>query len=321
MNIKNILVKGTLISALLLPAAFSCALDYVIGVTDPQNDEERRDKLSTAKFYSHTEYRSDPIPGKPGPNDKLRFHWGTYYFEVDVDVNVGIFEIADSCEVHAKNRNIRIKKDFNYAISNRDAYRTLFVFDSGTIQCGGNLRFTFWDKSKTAGTGVFQLINSKADFEGGISCVIPVNTFVVKPSERAGVIMDLKGNTRLNFGGGAVIDDIIREAPDDWGFKFRFSEDGGAMPQVYFQKRTNFEGCDIEVNFPPDMKVGKYTLIDFNDKRSSVEKARSVVVNGKKVSYGENISLKGGKTAVLEIAPSIYGRDKRTANDLVLTIK
>ena len=191
------------------------------------------------------------------------------------------------------------------------------IYEKCNVEVGGSFNFTFWHEAKGAGIGRLSLTDTKMTVKGDLTSAIPANP-LIQNGARAGVIIEVAGKTQLSFNGGAVMDSLHIDDPSQWILKFSFADSGGNVPTIYFNKRAELGGSDIEIKLSKNVKTGKYALMEFYDRRSGIDKPNKITINDEPYTFGTPIKL-GDKTAKVYLGA--FGRDPRTQNDLILEVK
>jgi len=301
-----------LAAASALLAANACAMTYLPGRF---SETDKNGKWSTCVWGNNINFESPDMPGKPGPNDGVIVRGG-WNFEIDQDINVGSLHNCTGTLMHASKRNIHTKRYFATEIPGWEGDSSTKLEDCN-VQNDGAFSLRYWHEAKNAGRAEVQLIDTKFTNKGDITAVIPVNP-IVTISSRAGFTLTLVGKTQFLVNGGAVLDSIFEESPTDWMFKWKLEEKDGKLPFALIAKKASFVNCPIEIKVAGSLKPGKYTLVEFADKKSGF-KNPNFTLNDKPYTLGETVNV-GGKSIKIELAPSPTGKDSKTTNDLVLEI-
>ncbi len=301
----------------LLSTANAWAIYYYAGRPGASGDEKKM-KWSTCKWYGNPAHKSDPLPNKPGVADEVVLRWDRYYLEVDSDVNVFRLDVGSQSHLFCEGRNVKMKRSLSMTIPPNTKAPTIMHFKKSKLDVGGAFEVGFWQHSLGAGVASAIFEDCSAEIKSGFHVIIPYNGRF-KNKTPQGFEFILKGNTNLNFGGGAIIDSLIVDSPKEWFLKMKFEDKNGAFPTISFNDECELAGIDIEVSAGKDLKSGKFALINLNNRKSGIS-PRSISINGKKCSLGESVKV-GDKTLVLSLDPSPRGKDSRTKNDLVLTVK
>ena len=278
--------------------------------------EDRNAKWSNCVWGNNVNFETEPLPGKPGSNDTVTVRPGNWVFEIDGNFNVSQFHTGDNSRSFAKNRNFKTRRKLSLSLATVNNGVTRQEWEKCVVETGGPFEVTFWHEAVRAGRGVLALTDTKLSVRGDLVCTFPANP-IIKNELRAGFEISLEGASDLNFGGGALIDSIISDQNDEWMFKWTFKEKDGKLPHAFFQRRAQFDKCDVEVSVSEKAKSGKYGLLEFQDKRSGLANIRSVTLNGSEYKLGDEFKL-GKRTAKLYIGA--FGRDSKTENDLILEI-
>ena len=305
------------VATLLASMAFS--MNYYAGKYRPDDESGYNLKWSTCTWGNNVNFETEPLPGKPGPNDVVSVRPGHLHnFEIDGNYTVHTFSTADSSRSFAKGRNLKFRRALRTSLSTSNSGTTRQEWDKCIIDVGGPLEVSYWTEARQAGKILFSFVDTKLTVKGDFTCVIPANPVIVKNEIRAGIDFTVVGTSNILFNGGAVIDSIIADQNDEWMFKWTIKEKDGKLPYVYFNRKAEFAKCDIELAVSDKVKPGVYCLIEFQDKKSGFVNPRSITVNGDDYKFGQEFKV-GKLKGKLEIAP--FGKkDKKTANDLVLTI-
>ena len=309
-----------LLSLVATVASVAFSMDYLAGKHRPESDDEYNLKWSNCRWGNNVNFETDSLPGKPGPNDNVSVRPGSRFnFEIDVNPTVAVFSTSDSSRSFAKGRNLKFRKRLRAGIATSNSATTRQEWEKCMIEVGGPLEISYWQEARQAGKLLFSFVDTKMMVKGDLTCTIPANPEIVRNKTRAGVDFTIVGASNIMFTGGALIDSIIVDQNNEWMFKWTIKEKDGKLPYVFFQRRAEFAKCDIELVVSDKIKTGVYGLVEFQDRKSGFVTPSSVVVNGKTYKLGEEFSI-GKLKAVLAIAP--FGKkDKKTENDLVLTVK
>lgn len=301
----------------ILFASQASALSYFCG----QPGGERDLKWSNCIWGSDISSVSANLPKKPGITDSVSSRSG-YKFEIDMDVNILSLSAQPSSEVYSTNHKINIKKNASLGLHTGNGGKTLMDFKKCSVNIGGNLDYNYWALAKQAGIATFRLEDSNCFVKGNVISNIPHNPSTSELKGIAGCAIQLVGKSKLEINGGFVMDMLIVEKPENWCFRFNLANKADRLPTLVILKRMNTSVCDFNITLDENIKKGKYTLVDFRDKKTSVANARKFTVNGDDYKLGDTIQL-GGKVAVLKLDKSNYAfsKDKSTANDLVLHVK
>ncbi len=313
------MMKKTIVLLGLVCACFAQALEHTACNPQAKNAEQRKIKWSSAKWFSNGNYvsTSKPLPTKPGPGDNASVIWGGYTLELDQDVNVANLGVGADSDLFAKKRNIKVKRNLSIAMSHNSKRGTNVKFDGCNIELGRGISFSFYDRAQSAGYTNVEFKDTNLDAKGDFVCLVPANDRF-KNKEPMGITMRIDGKNMLDFGGGVVMDEIFKLHPREWFFKWRFEENNGQIGTVRFSKLAKLDSSILEVKLSDKLKPGKYTLMEFNDKKSFFKPSK-VLLNGKPYNMGETVSV-GGKSVVLRMGASPLGRDTRTENDLILEV-
>lgn len=308
------LISLSLVSILSASSAF--ALNFFAGRHNAPYDE-RNIKWSNCTWGDNINFETSPLPSKPGPNDSASSRYGNFTLNIDVDVNVLTLGCGDGSQNIAKGRTIRTKRNMTISIATFNSGESAMIFEKCNVDVGGSFNFTFWHEAKGAGIGRLSLTDTKMSVKGDLTSAIPANP-LIQNGARAGVIVEVAGKSQLMFNGGAVMDSLHIDDPSQWILKFSFAESGGNVPKISFNKRAELAGSDIEVKLSKNVKTGKYALMEFNDRRSGIDKPNKITVNGEPYTFGSPIKV-GEKTAKIYLGA--FGKDTRTPNDLILEVK
>lgn len=300
----------------LLAASSASALDFYAGRHNAPSDEKDI-KWSNCTWGDNINFETNPLPSKPGPNDHASSRYGHFTLNIDVDVNVLSLSCGDGSQNIAKGRNIRTKRNMSISMATFNSGESAMIYEKCNVEVGGSFNFTFWPEAKGAGIGRLSLTDTKMKVKGDLTSEIPANP-LIQNGARAGVIIEVAGKTQLSFNGGAVMDSLHIDDPSQWILKFSFADSGGNVPTIYFNKRAELGGSDIEIKLSKNVKTGKYALMEFYDRRSGIDKPNKITVNDEPYTFGTPIKL-GDKTAKVYLGA--FGRDPRTQNDLILEVK
>lgn len=299
-------------------ASASFALNYFCGQPD---NSQREYKWSTCNWGSEIQFASADLPNKPGTNDNVNARPGGYTLEVDVDANVLSLSVGNNSEIFSNGRKIKVKKHLGVGIALSNNSQTLMDFRNSKVEAN-SINYTYWSQAKQAGLGIFRLEDSVCTVKNNVISNIPVNFSITDIEGRPGCAITLVGKSVLDIGGRIMMDPIISEQPDTWTFRINLEEKNGALPLLRVYKRSDMTIADINVTLGDSIPKGKYTLIDFQDKKTSVKNARSIRVNGGEYNLGDPIRI-GSREGKLVLAKptNSTARDRQTANDLVLEVK
>jgi len=308
--------KTSLIFAIIATSAgLAQALSYVAG--GPSVDPKARDmKWSTNVWYNTALYASKPLPSKPGSGDAVSVAWGPYSLDVDQDVNVQSLGVGEGAKLTAQKRNIRVKKTFGVSISS-GGRKTAVKLEDCNLDFGSGISFGFYDKAQNAEGATVDFIDCNLISKGDFVVIIPANDrFTNKVAK--GITATFAGRTKAVFGGGTLIDSIIKDNPKEWFMKWVFEEKDGKLPFVSFAKNAQINSLDVEVKLKSALRPGKYPLLELGDKKCSLS-LRSITLNGKPYTLGDTAHA-GASDVKIEITPSPTGKDVKTSNDLVLEV-
>ena len=300
----------------ILCASSACALNFYAGRLNAPSDE-RDIKWSTCVWGDNINFETKPLPSKPGPNDHASSRFGNFTLNIDVDVNVLSLGCGDGSQNIAKGRTIRTKRNMGVSIATFNSGESAMIFEKCNVEVGGSFNFSFWHEAKGAGIGRLSLTDTKMAVKGDLTSAIPANP-LIQNGARAGVVVEVAGKSQLMFNGGAVMDSLHIDDPSQWILKFGFTEVGGNVPTIYFNKRAELAGADIDIKISKNVKTGKFALMEFYDRRSGIDKPNKITVNDEPYTFGTPIKL-GDKTAKIYLGA--FGRDPRTQNDLILEVK
>lgn len=305
------------ISILLIFAVSTHALEFLCGQYGDTGDQKNV-KWSTCIWTNSLAFKVKPLPSKPGPNDVVTVRHGGHVLTVDVNPEVKSLRVGDSSTLVADKRNIRVKQSFFMPITRKNEL-TLAEIKNSTVEVKGSLEYTLWHKYMNAGTAELRLENTKMKVKGDLRAILAVNPNY-NCDTKAGFEITLIGNSVLEFGGGALLDSIIKDDPAHWYCKFKFIVKNGMAPMLVFDKDAEIKSADIDVEVQGNLKTGSYVLAEFAQKKSGFTSVRSVKFNGKSYTLGSEIPL-GKNKAVLKIAASPKDRGSKIENDLVLEVK
>ena len=212
------------------------ALNFYAGKFNAPS-EERDIKWSTCVWGDNINFESAPLPSKPGPNDHASSRFGNFTLNIDVDVNVLSLDCADGSQNVAKGRTIRTKRDMGIWIATYNSGESAMIYEKCNVEVGGSYKFKFWHEAKGAGIARLSLTDTKMAVKGDLTSAIPANPLIQNGS-RAGVVVEVAGKSQLMFNGGAVMDSLHIDNPSQWILKFGFTEVGGNVPTIYFNKRA-----------------------------------------------------------------------------------
>lgn len=306
--------KSLLFIPLLLASTAAFSMQFYPG---KYSAKDRNVKWSNCVWGNNVNFDTDPLPGKPGPNDDVTVRPGVWNFEIDGNHTVAHFHTGDGSKSLAKGKNFKARRKISLSLSAFTGGETRQIWEKSQVEVGGPVEITFWHLATSAGKALFSVVDSKFVSKGDLICTVPANP-IIKNTVRAGVEIRAEGASELSFGGGAVIDSIFVDQNDQWFFKFSFKENNGKLPRIFFQRNAQFEKCDLEVEVSDKVKSGKYCLAEFQDKKSGFKDCRSVVLNGNAYNLGDTVKL-GKRNAKLYMGS--FGRDSKTPNDLILEIK
>ena len=300
-------------------SSISFSMQYYAGKYRPEDENGYNLKWSKCVWGNNVNFETELLPGKPGPNDYVSVRPGAKFnFEIDGNYTVHTFSSSDSARTFAKGRNLKFRRMLRASLSTSNTGTTRSEWEKCNIDCGGPLEISYWTEAKQAGKLLFVFEDTKLTIKGDLTCTIPANPELVKNEIRAGVDFTVVGNSNILFGGGATIDSIIVDQNDEWMWKFTIKEKDGRLPYIFFNRRAEFEKCDIELTVSDKVKPGVYGLVEFNDRKSGIKNPRSVVINGEQRKLGDEFKI-GKKTAKLSIG-AFGKKDKKTENDLILTV-
>lgn len=309
--------KTSIIFASIALSTSAFALNYYCG---QPTSEERNYKWSTCNWGSEISYESKNLPSKPGPNDTVGSRPGGYSFEIDVDANVLNLNAANNSELFAKGRKIKVKKNIGIGIALSNNAQTIADFNDCTIETN-SINYSYWSLAKQAGLGIFRLEDSECTVKGNVSSNIPINPSTMEIEGRPGCAITLVGKSKLEIAGSIVIDALIKDQPDTWTFRFTLEDKDGNLPLLRVGKRFDASICDFNIKLGDKIKRGKYTLIDFHDRKTNVSKVHSFTLNGSDYKLGDPIKIGSFEGRLIVDKPTIQTRDRQTANDLVLEVK
>ena len=307
------------LSAVMAMVSTSFSMQYYAGKYRPDDDSGYDLKWSTCVWGNNVNFETLPLPGKPGANDYVSVRPGARFnFEIDGNYTVHTFGSADSARTYAKGRNLKFRKMFRASLATSNSQTTRSEWEKCNIECGGPLEISYWQEARQAGKLLFVFDDTKLTLKGDLNCTIPANPEIVKNENRAGIDFTVVGASNILFNGGANVDSIIVDKNDEWMFKWTFKEKAGKLPYVFFNRRAEFEKCDIELVVSDKVKVGVYGLLEFQDRKSGIKNPRSVVINGETYKLGDEFKI--GKLKGKLSLGAFGKRDKKTENDLILTI-
>ena len=281
-------------------------------------EDQKSLKWSNCIWTNNVNFEVKPLPSKPGPSDHAEVRYGGFILDVDQNINVGYLSVGDNSELKSTKKTIRVNKNMRLYIPSQSCAST-FNLSGCTVDVNGSVEFGHYHKHKSAGLAEFRIEDSKINVRGDLNAIIPVNPQFSNETP-ACLKFALSGKTEWNFNGGATIDSIIEDDPEQWSMLFSFSSKDGNLPTMRFNRKAEFVSCDIEVNIKDDVKVGIYPLMEFNQKKSGLSKIRSVKLNGETYNLGDEIKV-GKKTVKLYLGGAPRSKDPRTPNDLLISVK
>ena len=295
-------LKTTVIfTSMLFSASAAFAYNYFCGQPD---SEQREYKWSTCNWGSEVNVPSADLPNKPGTNDNVSSRPGNYILEADMDANVLSLSASTNSEVFSIGHKFKIRKHLGIGISTSNGGRTLMDFKKCTIEAA-SIHYSFWSLSKTAGVGIFRLEDSTCEIKGNVTSSIPLNPSISEVEGNPGCEITLVGKSKLEINGGILMDTIITEQPDTWGFRLNLEEKGGKLPSIVIGKKSDFSIAEINISLGSSIPKGKYTLIDFKSRKTDVSKSRALRVNGEDYKLGSPIRIGNFQGKITQPKPTL----------------
>ena len=288
------------------------ALEFYVGnVGDKQ--PEGGYKISNCPWGRSLHYKTDLYKMRPLTTDNIVGRGGQT-IEIDQNLNVGGITSIVSKLIYAKSKKINLRNSLSLEL-----HQSKVQFDDCELKVGKHLRFTYWHKSNYGGISTVEFNNTKAEFKGSIFCIVPVHP-KVEFAGFCGPNIILRGNSKVSFGFGAVIDEIFYEVPNRWKAKINFVLEDNKVPMLAFGGEAKVRGVDFEFNTrnAKNVKPGTYPLLTLTDKDSKFANAK-FVLNGASYNLGDSFNL-GGRNAKIVMGASPQGRDSSTANDILLIV-
>lgn len=297
------------------PACF--ALDFTAGLG------KNKELLLFSKCEMKDWGADRKLPGRPGPNDKLRLV-GSSTLDFDTEANIGILDIWSGTVSATNKNNLKLNKELQFIVPGLNNEGVLSLKKS-KMTCNGGVRISCHGGSRTLGKCVISLEDSTFLINRNFVSAFPLDGnagFFNNMGKRGGIELDLKGKSLMEIGGSLAHDLQLIDNPKDLTFTVRLSEQNGNIPLLRFEKAANLAPVDVEIELKNAPGKGTYSLIEMDYRRQKLEKFRSLKLNGRPYTLGEKFDL-GGKTAAIKIAAakSPTSKDRSTANDLVLEVK
>ncbi len=269
-------------------------------------------KTSTCNWGRSLHYTTDLFKMKPGISDSIAVRGGQVV-ELDQNLNIGGLTSVVGKLVYAKGKNIKLRENINTELQT-----SKISFENCTLEVGKHLQFNYWHKSRRGGISTVEFIDTKANINGCIFCIVPVHPDV-DFKNAAGPNIVLKGKSQVSFGTGVVIDEIFNEKPSTWKFTFKFVITD-SVPALVLDNEVKAKGITFEfdTNSFKVAKAGIYPLLTLVERDSNFTNSK-FILNGQPYTLGNSFTA-GGKSVKIEMAPSPLGKDTKTANDIVLVI-
>ncbi len=289
------------------------ALEFYVGnVGDKQ--PEGGYKISNCPWGRSLHYKTDLYKGmQPLSTDNIVGR-GNQTIEIDKNLKIGGLTSIVSKLIYAKNKKISLTNNLT-----TELHQSKIQFDNCELEVGKHLRFTYWHKSNYGGISTVEFNNTKAEFKGSIFCIVPVHP-KVEFAGFCGPNIVLRGNSKVSFGFGAVIDEIFYEIPNRWKANISFVVEDKKVPMLVFDGEVNARGINFEFNTKnaKGLKAGTYPLLTLIERNSKFSNSK-YILNGQSYNLGDSFKI-SGKEAKIVLGASPLAKDVSTANDILLVI-
>jgi len=306
-------MKKIFISIILFSFAYANALEFMNKAT---KEGSKIENLSALIWYG--DYNEiTQLSGFPGKNDAMQLI-GPATINIDKDLTLGAFIF--NAHVVADNRKLNFKGMYTHLAPGEGGLNSITLKNS-TLKVTQGYKPVVLDGliDRYISRASIRFTNSTAKF-GGLYSMTVGNTNLKTSSIVGGSTLILEGKTEVEFG-GILMDSFIQSHPKLITSDLEFIEREGNIPRLIFNSDSNdIARTSMKLLINPTAKKGKYTIIEFTSKAQYAGEFGDIIINGKKVAFGEARQV-GKLTATLVKAASPTGKDKSTENDIVLIIE
>lgn len=289
------------------PAAF--ALNFVTKVDSPA-----KASLSKTDWVSDTTANAVKLRGKPSRNDSICFRCYEGDFIIDSNLDARSISFYEQAFVVAENKKINsLRGGLTFVISSNPNHTNFLHLKRSEMNVNGSVFNSPTSGNKRIGMNRIRLEDSKFSASGTMDFTITSSIF--EPTAgRSGVCVELVGDSVFKLKGDLLVDSILEENRNLL-FRISFEESGGKMPKMVVD-RAVIGGVDLKVVINSDLKKGRYTILESTGRKPLEGTLRSITVNDKPATLGTPITINGKSVTV-----SISAADKRTENDIIVTVQ
>jgi len=306
-------MKKIFISLILFSCIQANAFEFINKLS---KESSKAENVSSLIWYGDYNEMAQ-LSGFPGKNDSMHLA-GPNVINIDRDFSIGSFVV--NAKVVAENRKLNVKGIYIHLAPGEGGLNSLTLKNS-TLKATQHYSPAVIGglEERYVSRALLKLINSTAKF-GGLYSMTVSNTNLKPSTPIGGSMISLEGKSQLEFG-GILMDSFIKSNPELITSDLEFIERDGNIPQLIFNSDSNdIARTNIKLLITQTAKKGKYTIIEFTGKSSYEGVFDTIIINGKKIAFDEFRQV-GSLKAKLTKAPSTTGKDKSTANDIVLVIE
>jgi len=252
----------------------------------------------------------------PSKNDIVILVGGSgYTIEFDQDINVSITDIR--CNSKSMGKKLKFAKKLELLLPEENQVKEN-IFDKCQVEVGDlYIRTDIGFDGIFLGVHDLKFIDSTLKATGALTLAISSQS-LKNQSGIGGLRLIAQGKSKLEFKQGIRLDSIALSYPKFIKHYVEIQESNGNMPEITFGGNYNdLVGANLRVRCTPNIKKGKYNIVNFTSKAEIQNPFQNVIINGKTVAFGESVQI-GELTAKVYMGAS--GSDK-AENDYILEIK
>lgn len=315
------IIALSLIPLMLSASAF--AYDYYGFKNNSENTEGAHDvKFSEVKWYNSYLQQALPAKGVPGKND-MAFIRGGDIITLDKDLQLKTLELegGNLFEVDGKKLDVVVVNSF--ATYSSGTTTALSAKKNGVVNVkvfkgqvrGGIMRDCNYGKvTLEVSNGTINILNT-------MSFLVEAMGEPKELDEASGLGFILEGKGVINLKGALILDSMFTTNPERFECLLSFKDKGGFLPSMFvYNNKVDFQNPRIKVRINSKTKPGLYPLLVMENSSKPKGKFDKVTINNKKITIGGDAVKLYGKEVKLMWGAAANGKDKRTANDLILQV-